>query len=152
MFLGLQDPDPDPLVRGTYWSGSGCCTGSESGSFYHHAKIVNPESTPKCLGSATNDLNIPEFYIATVLIGTPTKRQISKCQVSKLGNVLKPYVLKADVLWVYRFIHCSRSASASGSVCCCIGVLNWIQNKQFGIESGSENQYLPDPDPKPDPK
>ena len=94
----------------------------------------------------------PEFYIATVLIGTPTKRQISKCQVSKLGNVLKPYVLKADVLWVYRFIHCSRSASASGSVCCCIGVLNRIQNKQFGIESGSENQYLPDPDPKPDPK
>jgi hypothetical protein len=30
MFLGL--PDPDPLFRGTYGSGSG--------SFYHHAKIV----------------------------------------------------------------------------------------------------------------
>jgi hypothetical protein len=37
VFLGLQDPDPDPLVK-RYGSGSG--------SFYHHAKIVRKTLIP----------------------------------------------------------------------------------------------------------
>jgi hypothetical protein len=63
MFLGLLDPDPDPLVRGSvadpdpdppdshvfgppgsgstgHRYGSGSCSGSGSGSLYYHAKKV----------------------------------------------------------------------------------------------------------------
>jgi hypothetical protein len=39
MFLGLPDPDPDPLVQDTYGSGS----------FYHQAKIVRKTLIPTVL-------------------------------------------------------------------------------------------------------
>jgi hypothetical protein len=54
----VADPDPDPHVFGPpgsestsqrYGSGSGSCYGSESGSFYHHAKIVRKTLTPALL-------------------------------------------------------------------------------------------------------
>jgi hypothetical protein len=40
MFLGLQDPDPDPLVRGM---------DPVPDSFYHHAKIVRKTLIPTIL-------------------------------------------------------------------------------------------------------
>jgi hypothetical protein len=57
MFLGLLDPDPDPLIRGTYRYGSG--------SFYHHAKIVRKTLIPTVFRllfyflSLKNDVNVP---------------------------------------------------------------------------------------------
>jgi hypothetical protein len=62
MFLGLPDSDPDPLVRDMqYASGSG----SVSGSFYHHAKIVRKTLIPTVLWllwdflSVKNNINVP---------------------------------------------------------------------------------------------
>jgi hypothetical protein len=54
MFLGLLDPDQ------TYGSGFGSCSGSESVSFYHHAKIVRKTLIPTLFDflSLKNDVNV----------------------------------------------------------------------------------------------
>ena len=60
MFLGLQDPDSDPLVRGMDPDPDPALDpdpvpqvfgppGSGSGSFYHHAKIVRKTLIPTIL-------------------------------------------------------------------------------------------------------
>ena len=63
LFGSVADPDPnpdppDPQVFGPpgsgstsqrYRSGSGSCSGSRSGSFYHHAKIVRKTLIPTIL-------------------------------------------------------------------------------------------------------
>jgi hypothetical protein len=57
MFLGLLDPDPDPLVRGMDPGGSG--------SFYHQANILRKTLIPTVLGllfdflSLKNYVNVP---------------------------------------------------------------------------------------------
>jgi hypothetical protein len=60
MFLGLLDPDPDPLFRGMMIEGSGSRAGS--GSFYHHAKMVRKTLIPTVtlfdFLSLKNDVNL----------------------------------------------------------------------------------------------
>jgi hypothetical protein len=58
MFLGLLDPDPDPLVRVMSGYGSG------SGSFYHQAKKIRKTLIPSALSLfdsllLKNDVNVP---------------------------------------------------------------------------------------------
>ncbi len=48
MFLGLQDPDPDPLVRGMDPDPDPALD-PDPGSFYHHAKIVRKTLIPTIL-------------------------------------------------------------------------------------------------------
>jgi hypothetical protein len=61
MFLGLLDPDPDPLVRGTYESGS--VSKSRSGSFYHQAKKVRKTLIPTALWLLFDFLSLKIMYM-----------------------------------------------------------------------------------------